>query len=243
MRSRLEAAVVLAAALSLSVASAGDPDPKAKAAAALALAQAQRTREHVVADAAAGCYDDADYKVAQRFAAREDKPLVLWIGMRCTERPAVRKALGDAVHCHLKERYGDPTPRVAVVGRDGNDYFVRREKVTDETAGKLRAKWEAVPATKPADARPIEVSRRVSPCAKCAEKDEGCTCIGGCPCEATARAVPPIIYPTAPPAYPVIRYTPTPWTQPMPAPGFSAGFNYRGPFGGSFAAGACVGGT
>jgi hypothetical protein len=113
-------------------------DPaEAQAKAALALAKAKRDRE------AASCFTDYDKAAAE--ARRTNKPLVLWIGVKCSAHPGLRKELADAVHCHLTAAGRDPSPRVVFQGADGIDWFVRAETINAETARRIRAKWEPPP--------------------------------------------------------------------------------------------------
>ena len=111
----------------------GEETPESISRAALALAKAKRERE------AASCHFDYDSAVAE--ARRLRKPLVLWIGVTCTEHPGLRRELNDAVHCHLSVHNNDRTPRVAIEDRDGTEWYVRAEKIGAETARKLRSKW------------------------------------------------------------------------------------------------------
>jgi hypothetical protein len=111
--------------------------------------------------------------------------------MKCADRPELRKALAEAVHCHLKDYAGDDTPRLVAQATDGTDYIVRREKITDGTAAKIKAKWAQTsgPPARPGVRVSEELSRKACPCAKCADKAGGCDCVvGGCPCEAEAKA-------------------------------------------------------
>ena len=110
----------------------GDELSESKARAALALAKAKRDRE------AAICHFDYEEAVAE--SRRLRKPLVLWIGVKCTEHPTLRRDLRDAVHCHLASHNNDRTPRIAIEDRNGNEWYVRAENIGPDTARKLRAK-------------------------------------------------------------------------------------------------------
>jgi hypothetical protein len=106
---------------------------EAEARAALALARAKRERE------ATSCF--VDYEAAVVAAKRRDKHLVLWVGMQCSDHPQLRRDLGDAIHCHLPSQHGDRTARILIEGADGVEWFIRPEKISSETARKIRAKW------------------------------------------------------------------------------------------------------
>jgi hypothetical protein len=109
----------------------GDELAESKSRAALALAKAKRERETT------SCH--FDYKIAVAESRRLRKPLVIWVGVRCAEHPALRRDLADAVHCHVAIHNADRTPRIAVEDADGNEWFVRAEKIGAETARKLRS--------------------------------------------------------------------------------------------------------
>lgn len=110
---------------------------EAQARAALALAKAKRDRQ------AASCF--TDYAAAVAETRKTNRPLVLWVGMTCSEHPQLRAGLADAVHCHLPERGRDGAPRVVIQGADGVEWFVRAEKIGPATARQIRAKWQARP--------------------------------------------------------------------------------------------------
>lgn len=122
-------------------AAANGQDKEAESRAALALAKAKREREQAKAKTVAlACH--SDYTVAAAEAARSKKPLVLWVGVKCSDIPELRKALSEAVHCHLAIQRGDDTPRIVIQGGDGVEYYVRPERIADDTAAKIRQKWE-----------------------------------------------------------------------------------------------------
>lgn len=111
----------------------GDELAESKANAALALAKAKRERETT------SCHFDYEQALAE--SRRSRKPLVLWIGVRCTQHPTLRRELSDAVHCHVASHNNDRTPRVAIEDRDGSEWYVRAENIDAETARKLRVMW------------------------------------------------------------------------------------------------------
>lgn len=104
-----------------------------EARAALALAKAKREREST------SCY--VDFEAAVAAARRADKHLVVWVGMKCSDQPRLRRELSDAIHCHVPSQHGDRTPRVVIQGADGIEWFVRLEKIGPDTARKIREKW------------------------------------------------------------------------------------------------------
>ncbi len=108
----------------------GDEPYMAKARAALALAKAKRERESM------SCF--ADYDAAVAAARRFDKHLVLWVGMKCSDHPGLRRDLADAIHCHLPAQHGDRTPRVVIEGANGIEWYVRAERIGPDTVRKIR---------------------------------------------------------------------------------------------------------
>lgn len=144
---------------------------KAKSAAALALAKAKRERE-TKAKADVLPYH-TDYAAALKEAERSGKHLVLWVGMTCEERPALRKELAGAVHCHLATFDGDRTPRVVIRGGDGINYAWLRSAIDVRTAARIRDQWDRRPraaireeTTTPAAQAPVpvEIYRIVQDC-------------------------------------------------------------------------------
>jgi hypothetical protein len=78
-----------------------DNTDAARIRAALTLAKCAREREAIKSQmTATGCFTDRD--VAEKYAKAQGKPLIVWMGMECETMPTIRKALGDAVHCHVK---------------------------------------------------------------------------------------------------------------------------------------------
>ncbi len=116
-----------------------------KAKAALALAKAQRERQAtstvakpkpraiVVED----CYEDLT--LAKTVAATLNRPLVLWVGMACSDAPDVCDGLrADAVSCHAKSYRGDSTPRVVVPDPKGDEYRILKTELNSTTAIGIR---------------------------------------------------------------------------------------------------------
>jgi len=157
-------AVALVIALSFAFPAMADDPDKSKAQAALALAKAKREREaaksfvKVVAPAPAPCH--TDYDTAAKRAAELGKPLVLWVGMNCEDKPSLRNELGEAIHCHVSTYAKDTTPRVAIQGGDGNGYFALKEKIDGKTAGKIKAAW-AKPAQPPLIRGDVGISEEI----------------------------------------------------------------------------------
>jgi hypothetical protein len=112
---------------------AGTEPAEAQARATLALAKAKRDRE------AAACFTDYDAAAAE--ARRVNKPLVLWVGVKCSAHPSVRAALADAIHCHLPATGRDPTLRVVFQGADGLDRSIRASDIGPDTARQIRETW------------------------------------------------------------------------------------------------------
>jgi len=127
--------------LTYTAAARGQEKDEAQASAALALAKAKREREQAKARASAAmsCHSDYDKAVAE--AERAGKSLVLWVGVSCESHPELRRALGNAVHCHMKERRGQKEPGIVIMGGDGIEYVVRPEKIKPTTADKIKEAW------------------------------------------------------------------------------------------------------
>lgn len=104
--------ITFAVALVLAVAANAMPSEPEKARIAVALAEA----EYASATAASACH--TDLRVAKAVAARDGRPLVLWVGVRCCDSPEIRDGLSGAVHCHQDSYAGSDSPRLVVV-KDG----------------------------------------------------------------------------------------------------------------------------
>lgn len=94
------------------------------------------------------CTDDlAD---AAKRAAKEKRPLFLWVGMTCVEAPAIRKAFPAAVHCHVAGNLGDTTPRLLVgPGSDGRYWVFAKDNLGKAaTAETIRAVLTPAPAVR-----------------------------------------------------------------------------------------------
>jgi len=129
--------LLLSLALAFAVAGPGQADPDSdKAKAALALAKAQRERQQHAAIVAKekpkaivveGCFEDLN--TARLVAKKVKQPLVLWVGMTCTDAGDVCKAIrDDVVSCHVKSYHGSDTPRVVVTDPDGVEYRILKSE-------------------------------------------------------------------------------------------------------------------
>lgn len=103
--------------------------------AALALAQAKRVRE-VKKTEPTKCFDNLDDALA--FSKKNEKPLVMWVGMKCEDVPEVRGHLSEAVHCHLSKVAEDPTPRIMFTSPDGGVYKIDKDSVNSSTGPVIR---------------------------------------------------------------------------------------------------------
>lgn len=112
---------------------------EAEAAAALALAQAKREREAESVVPKSSPYQD--YALAAKEAERTGKPLTLWVGCKCEDHRKVANGLKESVHCELAVWRKDKTPRVVIQGGDGNEYWIRVERLNDKTPQLIRSKW------------------------------------------------------------------------------------------------------
>lgn len=113
--------------------------------AALALAKAKRERE---AKAAVGKACLTDLATANEECAKTGKPVVVWVGIKCADYPDLYKALDRAVHVCVREFARSSEPCVIIQGGDGNNYFVRPEKINSGTADKFKKAW-AMPYVPP----------------------------------------------------------------------------------------------
>lgn len=93
-------------------------DIPAKVRVALALAQAVATSEPVTAG---HCLTDKE--TALRRAVAERKAVVIWVGMRCEDSPALRDALGGAIHLHQDSWLGDSSRHLVVQPANGNKAY------------------------------------------------------------------------------------------------------------------------
>ena len=101
--------------------------------AALVLAQVARERGKVkLVDV---CY--ASVEKATEVSEKTGRPLVLWVGMRCEDSPAIRSALTDAIHCHVETLDGDDSARL-VLGKPGARSSVKQKDLTPESASLIR---------------------------------------------------------------------------------------------------------
>jgi hypothetical protein len=140
-----------------------EPDPRAKAAAALELAKAQRERETKAAVAAAPCFND--YGQAAAAARKAGKPLVVWIGLHCTDRPAFRAPLGDAVHCHVDLSAAGEWREPAVIfsAQGGKWYRIDPAKLDADRAGRVKTMWAPPPPPTAPPAEKVETLSRAGP--------------------------------------------------------------------------------
>lgn len=142
MRSRHDLGLALLIAMMAGPVVLADPPEKDKASGALALAKAQREREKAHATVLAnGCYTDR--AAAAEAARKAGRKLYLFVGLTCESFPDLAVDLRkDGVLCHVDQAGGDSAPRISVIGRDRAEYYVPREKVAGDTAGKLRKAYD-----------------------------------------------------------------------------------------------------
>ena len=104
-----------------------------RAKSALVLAQVARERGKVkLVDV---CYSSVER--ATEVSEKTGRPLVLWVGMRCEDSPAIRSALTDAIHCHVETLDGDDSARL-VLGKPGARSSVKQKDLTPESAPLIR---------------------------------------------------------------------------------------------------------
>jgi hypothetical protein len=103
-----------------------------QAKAALALASAKRAREQAQLKARGEkCYDN--FADANEFALKSNKPLILWVGMKCEDSPKVREVLPDAVHCHLHTYAGSDEARIVFTSKDKRPTSISKANMNDGT--------------------------------------------------------------------------------------------------------------
>ena len=150
----MRSAVFLLSVLSVNICLADEADAKAKAALALAKAQRERETQQVAkvlpkkpdAGIREGCFDNLDD--ARRAAKQGNKPLILWVGFSCESAPAIRDALPEAIHCHLKTYHDDATARLVFPDTQGREYRLLRSEITDDSPRGIRARI-GLPVTRP----------------------------------------------------------------------------------------------
>lgn len=98
-------------ALCASAALADDDVDRARAAMAIARAKAGTRFGRQT-----NCYEDVTQ--AKAAATLKNQPLLLWVGLNCTEHQAFREAMNDCVNCHASELDGDAGPALFVL-QDG----------------------------------------------------------------------------------------------------------------------------
>lgn len=81
----------------------------------MALLQKQREKERDVTGLPTRFFSLVNRDQAAEKAFREDRPLVLWVGMTCGDAPELRVSLATAVHCLVPENGGNTRPRVILV--------------------------------------------------------------------------------------------------------------------------------
>jgi hypothetical protein len=94
----------------------------------------------------------ADLKVAAMIAARDHKPLLIWVG-GCGDNTALRDGLPGAVNVHADEFNGNAEPRLILSTPDGPVYL-RREDLRGHTPATIRAIMNP-PAPAPAVYTPV----------------------------------------------------------------------------------------
>jgi len=104
-----------------------------RAKSALVLAQVARERGKVkLVDV---CYSSVEK--AAEVSEKTGRPLVLWVGMRCEDSPAIRSVLTDAIHCHVETLDGDDSASL-VLGKPGARSSVKQKDLTPESASLIR---------------------------------------------------------------------------------------------------------
>jgi hypothetical protein len=98
---------------------------------ALALAQAA-TVQASTTPAASPCLTDREE--ALRLALHRKQALVVWIGMKCADRPALHSALAGSVHLHQDSWLGDSSKGILVQPAVGNKAWRWSEAQTADPA-------------------------------------------------------------------------------------------------------------
>lgn len=83
-----------------------------------------------------------DYDSAVAAALRQNKNLVVWVGVDPNDHASLAADLSrDALHLKVDEFLDDRTPRLVIQGGDDRTYFIRVERLRAETATKVRSVW------------------------------------------------------------------------------------------------------
>lgn len=118
----------------------GGEEEESSARSALALARAARERSAKSSESQPVCYVDPD--LATQKARKEKLPLVFWVGgLQCKDHPEFRKAVGDAIHCHIPNHDGDRTHRVVVMCADV-EYYILASHLDKARGEKVRRMWK-----------------------------------------------------------------------------------------------------
>ena len=127
-----------------------DECTEAQAKACLALAKAKRERVTKLTATADVCH--TDIVTAKAEAVKTKKPLVLWVGVKCADKPALRKALGGCIHCHVATRPGSERPEIIIEGDDGVVWSIEERRLDEGDAEKIADKIKRaarIPAEEP----------------------------------------------------------------------------------------------
>lgn len=125
-------------------------DPRGSAEAALALAKAKYADPKHQPQPLARAECHTDLASAKADALKQDKQLVLWVGMTCEAIPEIRDGLSACVHCHVDSYNGSATPRLCVPVEGGAWCFPRTDLGTTYDAASVRAVLgKAIPLTSP----------------------------------------------------------------------------------------------
>lgn len=110
-----------------------------KAKATLALAKASRERMNAQTVSRDECLKN--YESAVIKATHFGRPLVLWVGMECSEAVEFKNALPDAVHAHLLSWNGSSAPRVVIADAKGASYGYPKEVLDAKAAREIERLW------------------------------------------------------------------------------------------------------
>jgi len=79
-----------------------------------------------------------DIATATRTAERENRAVVLWIGMQCEDDVRTREALNECVHVHLDTNGGSVTPRIEIPKGNGRSWVIEKDRLPTYSTTLLR---------------------------------------------------------------------------------------------------------
>lgn len=79
-----------------------------------------------------------DLATATKIAEKENRAVVLWIGMQCEDDARTREALNECVHVHIESNGGSITPRIEIPKGNGRSWVIEKSMLPTYSAAFLR---------------------------------------------------------------------------------------------------------